>query len=75
MKQITLKLTEVEVESLIHDLCDKLEGCDALNNEDKYRENEAHNGANSILDKLIAAGATRENFQAWGRRWDQTKRK
>tara|TARA_R100000808_G_C2119391_1_gene131060 strand:+ start:498 stop:770 length:273 start_codon:yes stop_codon:yes gene_type:complete len=75
MKQITLKLTEIEMESLIHVLCDKLDGCDALNSEDKYRDNEAHKEPNSILDKLIAAGASKENFQAWGRRWDQTKRK
>ena len=71
MKTITIKLTEAEVEAVIHDLCVDLEACGALNAGDAYREYEAHKEANSILDKLIAAGATKENFQGWGRRWEE----
>lgn len=74
MKTITIKLTEAEVEAVIHDLCVDLEACDALNAGDEYREHGQHKEANSILDKLIAAGATKENFQGWGCRWEEGQR-
>jgi hypothetical protein len=72
VKSITITLTEAEAESVIHDLCVDLEACEALNAGDEHRNYSPHKEANSVLDKLIEAGATRKNFQAWGRRWDQS---
>lgn len=72
MKSITVTLTEAEAESVIHNLCVDLEACEALNAGDEYRTHEQHGDCHSVLDKLIEAGATRKNFQAWGRRWDQS---
>lgn len=68
--QIAVILDTEQVEEIVHALCTNLECQDALYSDGETPMDKAHQTANAVLDKLIRAGATRENFQAWGRRWE-----
>lgn len=67
---MTVTLNAEQVEEIVQALCTNLECQDALYPDGETPMDKAHQTANDVLDKLIAAGATRENFQAWGRRWE-----
>ena len=73
-KKIVIELNAPEVDEIVTSLATELEGCAALYEGQVHRNHPDHLPANIILNKLVDAGATRESFHGWGRRWDEAKR-